>query len=62
MGLLKVAQGAHVNQAIPQIERLPVLKLTWTDSELTKAQNSEKENSKDSAWPYTKSSQNNHFR
>ena len=58
MALLKVAQGAHINQAIPQIEQLPVLKLTWTDSELRKAQNSEAELERLGLALYYKSSQN----
>jgi len=32
--------GAHFNDLVPKIEQIPVLKLTWKDGELEKAQNS----------------------
>lgn len=38
LAALKEGQGALTNQAIPQIEQLPVLKLKWSDAELAKAQ------------------------
>jgi hypothetical protein len=40
LALLQQAQGAHTGQAIPRIEQIPVLKLTWTDAELANAQDS----------------------
>ena len=43
MAALNEARGALTNQAIPQIEQLPVLKLTWSDADLAKAQSSKEE-------------------